>query len=231
MTDTYDEGGAGPNRPDAREDVTERFVERISAPLRASERLADSFEARVMSVAHAEVRAARDLRVGTSSRASLGWWRRPRTVSLSPIAGMGMAAGFLGIALLGEAGFRSARQSPAVSPATSATVTRGVATRDTVHIVRFVLTDARAKSISLVGDFNDWSREATQLTRASNGEAWIVSVELPPGRHEYAFLVRDESGEHWVADPFAVKLHDEFGTESSLVQVGNDGEHRVTSST
>jgi hypothetical protein len=226
MTDQFDEDETG-GRLDADTNADGRFVERISVPLRAPERLGDSFEARVMSAAHAEVRAG--FRAGSRTPTSVGWWRRPRTVAVSPLAGVAMAAGFLGVAVLGDAALRSALRPAAVSE--SMTLGAGSIKHDTVHMVRFVITDSSAKSISLVGDFNDWSRGVTRLTRTPNGGAWIVSVPLPPGRHEYAFLVTDDSGEHWVADPFATKLLDEFGTESSLLQVGGDAGQRATSTT
>jgi 1,4-alpha-glucan branching enzyme len=42
-------------------------------------------------------------------------------------------------------------------------------------------------------------------------------VSLEAGRHEYAFVV---DGEKWSPDPFAPAITDEFGTESSIVRIG-----------
>ena len=48
-----------------------------------------------------------------------------------------------------------------------------------------------------------------------------ISVTLPAGRHEYAFLVEEASGTvRWMRDPFAPPVRDEYGTESSVVTVG-----------
>lgn len=205
----------------------QEFVERISAPLRAGERLDDSFEARVMSAAYADMRAG--IRRGAHGPDTRGWWRRPRTVSVSPIAIAALAAGLVGIALLGGAGIGAALRAPTAAPSTNARLAATDGTsRDTVHIVRFVLDHPNAKSIALVGDFNDWSRGTTPLVRSANGHAWVVSVALPPGRHEYAFLVTDDSGEHWIADPLASTLHDDFGTESSVMLVGGEMTHGAT---
>jgi 1,4-alpha-glucan branching enzyme len=88
-----------------------------------------------------------------------------------------------------------------------------------VHVVRFVLLDPAARNVSIVGTFNDWTRGATPLARSEQG-VWTVSVPLPAGRHEYAFIVQDAAGERWVADPFATPVRDEFNTESSVVVLG-----------
>jgi len=105
-------------------------------------------------------------------------------------------------------------------------------TRDTVHVIRFVFVDRAAQSVSLVGDFNNWSREMTPLVPTANGDAWTVTVTLPPGRHEYAFIVRDAKAgrERWAADPLAPTLQDEFGTVSSVVQVGQPAGARAPAS-
>jgi 1,4-alpha-glucan branching enzyme len=76
-----------------------------------------------------------------------------------------------------------------------------------------------AQQVYLVGDFNGWSKTQTPLVRAVNGSAWTVAVPLQQGRHEYAFIVSDEKGEHWVADPLTRLHEDEFGTESSVVSI------------
>jgi 1,4-alpha-glucan branching enzyme len=72
--------------------------------------------------------------------------------------------------------------------------------------------------VSLVGDFNGWTKGATQLLPGGQKGTWIVSVPLSLGRHEYAFIV---DGQRWVADPFAMPLDDEFGTHSSVVMLGD----------
>ena len=94
---------------------------------------------------------------------------------------------------------------------------RAAARRDTVQIVRFVFVDPGATRVELVGDFNEWAKGSTELTRSGAPGVWAVSVPLSPGRHEYAFII---NGSRWVADPLAVKSSDDFGTESSVIRVG-----------
>lgn len=55
----------------------------------------------------------------------------------------------------------------------------------------------------LVGDFNDWQKDATPMTRLKSGE-FKVSLELEPGR-EYCFryLLGDGTWENdWNADKY-----------------------------
>jgi hypothetical protein len=180
------------------------FIERIAKPLRAPERPDATFEARAMS---AVLAAARSEAEATSRRS---WWLRPRMLHLSPIASLAMAAGFAGLVLAGSMLFGSR---------TDQQVVQATAQVDTVHVVRFVLVDPSAREVALVGAFNQWQKGATLMSASGQG-VWTVEVPLTPGRHEYAFVVVDQRGERWVADPLGLTVRDEFGTESSVISVG-----------
>jgi 1,4-alpha-glucan branching enzyme len=79
-----------------------------------------------------------------------------------------------------------------------------------------VLDRADARSVSLVGDFNEWQGGALPLTRLESG-LWTATVPLAPGRHVYAFLI---DGTLMVADPRAPKAGDaDYGREGSVVMV------------
>ena len=54
---------------------------------------------------------------------------------------------------------------------------------------------AGAKAVSIVADFNNWGMFSTPLARV--GDAWVVRLDLPPGRYLYKYIV-DGS---WTADP------------------------------
>jgi anti-sigma factor RsiW len=180
------------------------FAERIAAPLRTPERVHNSFDKRLMEKVRAE---------GRSLYPQRPWWDTERVFRITPMAGLGLAAGVAAvIAVSGIAiGSRLSRQAPS-----TASVGAAIA-RDTVQIVRFVFVDANAKQVELVGDFNEWAKGTTQLSRSAAPGVWTVSVPLSPGRHEYAFII---NGSRWVADPFAAKSSDDFGTESSVIRVG-----------
>jgi 1,4-alpha-glucan branching enzyme len=144
------------------------------------------------------------------------WWRTEWIIRVSPRGGVAIAAGIAAlIAVSSLAGSRisSRSQQPSVAA-------RAAQPRDTVQLVRFVFVDSGAASVALVGDFNEWTRGATQLKRSGAPGVWTVSVSLSPGRHEYAFIV---NGSRWVADPLAVKSSDDFGTESSVIRIGSAG--------
>ena len=203
--------------------------------MRTAERLAPDFEARLLTSLRREPAGASDvslrvpLRVrgggaGAARDGRGGWWRRPRELRVSPLAGLAIAAGFAGVvslATLAAAG-RSPRTN-ATSTATAVVTTPALPpAAETVHVVRFVLAEPRAARVTLVGDFNGWAADATPLAAEPGRDGvWTVSVPLRPGRHEYAFVV---DGTRWVTDPLARPERDEYATESSIVTVGAPAE-------
>lgn len=81
--------------------------------------------------------------------------------------------------------------------------------------VYFELADEKASSVSVVGDFNDWNKDKTQLV-SENG-VWKCSVKLKPGRHEYKFVVNETD---WIVDPKCPEnVADKYGGKSSVVSV------------
>lgn len=85
-------------------------------------------------------------------------------------------------------------------------------------LVQFALVAPDARTVALVGDFNDWDATATPMARIGSRAPWVVDVPLPPGRHEYAFVV---DGERWVLDAAAPRAPaDELGPANSVVLVG-----------
>jgi hypothetical protein len=196
-------------------------IARIAVPLKAPERLDETFDARVMSAVHAEVLGRLDA-AHTARLDERGthraWWLRRRTLQVSPISGVALAASVAAVFFLAGNALQIRREgSSGVARASSIAP-------DTVHIVRFVLRDPGARSVTLVGDFNAWTRGATRLVRTRDDGTWTVSVPLERGRHEYAFIVQQRDGEQWIADPFGSSHMDEFGTESSVVEVGTGSE-------
>jgi hypothetical protein len=162
------------------------------------------------------------------------WFARPRPVRVSPLGAL-MAAGLAFATVFGlrrEAPTRPERdlartgefptatgEFPAVAAAPAAPA--GVApARDTVFVTRFMLVAPGAKQVALVGDFNDWDRQATPLIRASGQGMWTVELPLTAGRYNYAFLV---DGHRWTADPAAPAaprtVADDYGQPSSVVTV------------
>jgi len=48
-----------------------------------------------------------------------------------------------------------------------------------------------AKSVRLVGDFNDWDLTSLPMQRQPDG-CWFVQIPLTHGHHQYVFLVDGE---------------------------------------
>lgn len=202
---------------DWQNDLDRTSAENIARPLRGPVRLDDTFEVRVMSAVHAEGLARVDaMHAKQKSAEAAGgkWWSRRYTVSISAFSGLAMAASIFGIMFLGA----TMLSRPIHQSATVAMAGVAVAPPDARN-VQFILVNGSARQVYLVGDFNGWSKTATPLVRAANGNAWTVSVPLPNGRHEYAFIVSDDNGERWLADPLTPTVEDEFGTESSIIRV------------
>jgi serine/threonine protein kinase len=82
--------------------------------------------------------------------------------------------------------------------------------------VEFSQTAPNARSVTIVGDFNNWNPTATPMRKRPNGE-WVVSVQLPAGRHTYKLVVDDK----WIADPEnPAQVDDGKGGKNSVVVIG-----------
>jgi len=75
---------------------------------------------------------------------------------------------------------------------------------------------ADAKSVSIVGDFNNWNSTAAPLTRFGAKGPWTTTVKVMPGRHLYAFMVDGKL----VVDPRAPSTRDlDYGGDASVLMV------------
>jgi 1,4-alpha-glucan branching enzyme len=81
--------------------------------------------------------------------------------------------------------------------------------------VRFLHVDSRAASVCVAGSFNQWSSQSHCMRR--EGSTWSVTLSLPPGRYEYAFVV---DGDSWQTDPGAPLVEESgFGRMNSVLVV------------
>jgi hypothetical protein len=92
-------------------------------------------------------------------------------------------------------------------------------TRNQPVLTRFIFYHPKAKSVYLVGNFNNWqAEENSRLVNMPDGEGiWLITIPLQPGEYEYMFLV---DGDKWVTDPCAMDFQsDGFGHKNSIVEV------------
>jgi len=146
----------------------------------------------------------------------MAWMSEPRRFALRPFAAAALAAGLVGIGVLGGLAInrdgRRAEQRNAV-----AVVHPQLPDSVAARTVRFVLIAPQASKVSVVGDFNGWDSHATPMSSHSADGTWTVYVTLEPGLHTYSFVV---DGSHFVSDPAApIAPDDGFGHPSSVVLV------------
>ena len=79
----------------------------------------------------------------------------------------------------------------------------------------FRLVAPEAKIVLLAGDFTDWQKKAITMQSGSGG-TWTVTVKLPPGAHNYLFLVDGE----WCPDPDCnLRVPNPYGGQNMVRQV------------
>ena len=188
----------------------DELIARVAAELRTAPALSADLGVRIMARVRAEPLP--------------GGWRalwatvlRPREVRVSPLSGLALAAGIAGL-VFAAAVFSPARRG---MPSPALTRAAGSAAADSVSPVQFVLVAPAARSVALVGDFNDWDVGALPLQRASADGVWTVTVPLAAGRYRYTFVV---NGDRWVSDPeAAATVEDDFGRPNSIITVAGRG--------
>jgi 1,4-alpha-glucan branching enzyme len=81
--------------------------------------------------------------------------------------------------------------------------------------VTFSYDAPAAQSVAVAGDFTDWQQAPLSLKKDKQG-LWKKTVSLPPGRHEYRFLVDGE----WRDDPqCADRAPNQFGGHNCVCTV------------
>jgi 1,4-alpha-glucan branching enzyme len=81
--------------------------------------------------------------------------------------------------------------------------------------IEFSLSLPQARSVAVVGTFNDWDLHRTPMRLESNG-TWKATVWLPAGRYEYRFIADGQ----WISDPSARECaQNTFGSTNSVVVV------------
>ncbi len=187
---------------------SDEVIERVAMTLRREAvAVSPDFDARVMQQVREESRQV----------AAPGVWRwmtRSRTVRVSPLAGLAVAAGVAGVVAL--AAREGTVDVPAGAPAPVAIPAASVPNQ---QMMQFVFVNDSASKVAIVGDFNDWDEGVSPLRRVSDKGVWTITIPLAPGRYQYTFVV---DGTTWVPDPGAPRtLEDDFGRPNSVITVGD----------
>ncbi len=170
-------------------------LEMIVQDLQRPVQLDESFERRVM------VRVRRFY--AQRRRRSRGWLAVGASITHHPAWTAAVAAGIVAVATLGVM---------SVHPRT--------ASGGVIEPTTFVLVAPTARSVAVVGDFNNWGLDDSALVATSNQGVWSVTASVPVGVHRYAFVVNGVNGKQWMADPTAPRSSgDDFGMPSSALVV------------
>jgi Glycogen recognition site of AMP-activated protein kinase len=154
-----------------------------------------------------EERVMAQVRRHAASRIRHGatWWVPPRGIDIRLRLRFGMVA---------AVGAAAALALFVVRPYVPNT--REVMTGRPTASVRLVVHVPGARRVAVAGTFNHWDPNAALLAPSSNPDYWTISLALPPGVHQYAFLV---DGQRWITDPAAPEVDDGFGRQNSVVAV------------
>jgi len=57
-----------------------------------------------------------------------------------------------------------------------------------LRALNFICNAPQAKSVSVVGDFNQWN-PTSHMMKQMPDKTWLLNIELKHGHHRYAFLV------------------------------------------
>jgi 1,4-alpha-glucan branching enzyme len=80
--------------------------------------------------------------------------------------------------------------------------------------VEFRLNMPQAKTVAVVGTFNNWDTGKTPMQK--DGANWKANVPLAPGRYEYRFVADGQ----WLSDPTAKEsVGNDFGSTNSVLVV------------
>jgi len=88
--------------------------------------------------------------------------------------------------------------------------------------VTFGLFAPHKKDVRLIGDFNNWDRDATVM-KADNDGLWTTELTLPPAKYDYQFLIEPKTDkEVTIADPCSRGLRwvDGRPDPHSVIEVG-----------
>ncbi len=89
--------------------------------------------------------------------------------------------------------------------------------QETYRRVQLEFVDPNARMVCVAGTFNDWNQTAIEMVSMGAGR-WWKELMLPPGEHQYRFIVDDI----WVDDPAATEYaENDLGGRNAIIRVAS----------
>lgn len=197
------------------EETRDPFIDQIADELRRPVRLDPRFDERVMEA----LNAPEVIPLHPDRQPRRPWIVRPWTVRVSPIAAFAAAAALVGVIAIGAWQLRAPDQvQVATQPIGVGDLVPVANTGEEPLVVhQFTYYQKGLKSISVVGEFNDWDDDSTSLMEVSPG-VWTISLHLRPGVYEYQYIL---NGTQRVTDPTMPQTSSDFGSPNSVVKVSS----------
>jgi len=140
------------------------------------------------------------------------WARAPRSITFSPLQ-IAVSAALLVVCTTLMLTHLPGRQQ-----------SRSAQSQDHRVPVVFTLTLPSAQSVAVVGSFNQWRPQGFEMHDAEH-HRWTITLELPEGRYEYAFLVDDKE---IIPDPHAsLYQNDGFGNRNAVLILGTKNDQAI----
>ena len=193
-------------------EIRDPFIDQIAAELKRPVRLDPQFDERVMEA----LNAPDVIPLHPKRESRRPWLVRPWTLRVSPIGAFAAAAALVGVVAFSAWQLSPIDQVQIASEQVAGGNLTPVANTGEVPLVlhQFTYYQKGLQSISIVGDFNDWT-DSTSLTEVSPG-VWTVSLRLRPDVYEYQFIL---NGKQRVTDPTMPQTSSDFGSPNSVVKV------------
>ncbi len=139
---------------------------------------------------------------GAPKEGVFDWLLRPRTIRLSPLTSLAMAAAAVAVVVLLPNG---APVEPLPGPVAVTQI-----------LVEFSLEAPGATTVAVAGDFSGW--ESNFVLEDADGDGiWTGRIPITPGLHKYMFVI---DGTDWVTDPRAQRYSDDgFGNRNAVLAV------------
>lgn len=186
------------------------FIDQVAAELKRPVRLDPRFDERVMEA----LNAPDVIPLHPTRQAPRPWMSRQWTLRFSPVGAFAAAAGLVGVIAFSSWQLSTPQLQIARSEVPELVPVANTG-EEALEVQQFTYYQKGLESIALVGSFNDWDADSTQLTEVSPG-VWTVSMRLRPGVYEYQFIL---NGKQRVTDPTMPQVSSDFGSPNSVVKV------------